>query len=309
MKKVSNPQTIYLVNNKKSEPDFDKAFTKVCRMNSCTYKSIRSLDCSYSYSRITGEVVIHHSNKPLPTKNSFWFIRAWSPSEDATALLCFILLSKKISFTDAKVNLSHEIRSSKLSQTFQLAHANCPSPSTWVLPITSTETTIIRSIRDLGLPIIIKTRGGLGKRVWKCNTRSEVFEQIAHLKEEGRDDLVIFQENIPNQGDIRIIVFKNKIIASISRKSTTGFLNNISQGGQAAKIAITPQERKLALKAVKVIGLDLAGVDIVRTPTGPLIFEVNKAPDICSFSQAAGINLAEEIAHHYVGSQSKETTN
>lgn len=110
---------------------------------------------------------------------------------------------------------------------------------------------------------------------------------------------MILQEMIENQGDIRIVVFRDKTLAGILRQSSDGFLNNVSQGGTATRVAITAEEKRVARRAAKTLGLELAGVDVVRSTSGPLIFEVNKAPDITSFHAAAGTNIAQQIAVDY----------
>jgi ribosomal protein S6--L-glutamate ligase len=154
---------------------------------------------------------------------------------------------------------------------------------------------------ELSFPIVIKARGGLGKRVWKCNDKSELLERFEILKKENKDDLIILQEYTPNEGDIRVVVWRGKVIASILRKNIDGFLNNISQGGSASQISISKEEERLAIKAAKVIGLDLAGVDLVRSGKETLVFEVNKAPDITSFHKAAKLDIAKVIIDDFLG--------
>ncbi len=291
---------IYLVNNKKKEPEFKKTFKKIASEAKRDFTEISVLDCAFSYSRTDGKTKIYNLGKPLSLNSTSWFIRAWSPSEDATALLCILLELHKTPFTDAKVNTSHEIRTSKLSQTFQLAASNCPCPNTWVVPLASFSTYKTIVAKELGFPLVVKTRGGLGKRVWKCDSASELSKAISRITAEGNDDLVILQENIVNDGDIRVVVWKGKVLASILRQSTTGFLNNVSQGGTASLTTITAAERRLAIASSKAVGLDLAGVDLVRTGNETLIFEVNKAPDITSFHDAARSDIAKIICEDFI---------
>jgi RimK family alpha-L-glutamate ligase len=293
-------QKIYLVNNKKKELDFKKTFQTVANNSGLDFENASILDFAFSYSRTNDTTSVYYKKHLINPSEIHWFIRAWAPSEDATALLSIILELKKIPFTDSKINSQHEIRTSKLSQTFQLTNAKCSCPSTWVIPLESFSKYKTQATKDLKFPVIVKARGGLGKRVWKCETGKELDDTIKQLKSENKDDLIILQENIENEGDIRVVVFKNEVIASIERKSTTGFLNNVSQGGIATATSITDKEKKLAIKAAKAIGLDLAGVDLVRTKSETLIFEVNKAPDITSFHKATKFNIAEKIIQKFV---------
>lgn len=289
----------FLVNNKEKEPEFLKAFSKIAKRHKASLQAISILDCAFAYNRTDGSVAIYCNNKKLPLEHSTWFIRRWGPSDQTTALLAIILESQNIPFHDKAINTVHEVRTSKLSHTFQLAKHGIASPSTWVVPLQSYEIYKPRVVKTLHYPIVVKARGGLGQRVWQCHTEAELDARINVLIRENKDTLVIFQESIPNDGDMRIIVYKNKVLASILRKSNDGFLNNVSQGGTASPITITPREAKIAIKAAKTIGLDLAGVDVVRTKNDTLVFEVNKAPDITSFHDAAGFDIAEAIADQF----------
>lgn len=302
-----NSKVVYLVNNKLKERGFEKSFVKIAKNYKLSLKSIRTPNLSYYYSRSHKTTTVFVNGKAITLENSHWLIRAWSPSEDATALLAIILELHKIPFTDARINAAHEIRTSKLSQTFQLGMKNCACPSTWVVHVDSVESTLRPIEKSISYPLVLKARGGLGKRVWKCNTRKDLINKISELRSENKDDLVIIQEIIENKGDIRVVIFQNTVIASIERSNTDGFLNNISQGGNARQIHVTKDEESLAIRASKAIGLDLAGVDIVRSKFGPLLFEVNKAPDICSFNEAAGFDIATIIAQRYFDSITKSS--
>lgn len=289
---------VYLINNKPKEDDFAKTFKREAKKSGYSFKQLESLEFSYFYNRKEKSVAVYYKSTTFPLNpTDVFFVRRWAPSEDATALLCLILEMNKINFTDKKINTQHEIRTSKLSQTFQLAYKNCPCPSTWVVHMSQISAVQKKLLSTLQLPVIVKARGGSGTRVWKCDSKSALERKVAELKKEGKDGLLVFQEFIENQGDIRVVVYKNQVIASIERSAAPGeFLNNVSQGGSARAITISAAERRLALAAAKVIGLDLAGVDIVRSPEGPLLFEVNKAPDITSFNEAAGFDIAARIA-------------
>jgi RimK family alpha-L-glutamate ligase len=289
----------YLVNNKDKEPEFQSAFKKVAKRHKIALEDISILDCAFSYDRTSGTVAVFAKNKKLLFDNTTWFVRRWGPSDETTALLSIILKSHQVPFHDSDINTVHEVRTSKLSHTFQLAKKGIASPSTFVVPLQSYSLYKKRIIKSLQYPIVVKARGGLGKRVWQCHSEQELDQKITELTTEGKDTLAIFQEAIPNDGDIRVVVYKNKVLASILRQSSDGFLNNVSQGGTATPITITAKEAKIAIQAARVIGLDLAGVDIVRHNGTALVFEVNKAPDITSFHEAAGFNIAEVIAETF----------
>ena len=83
------------------------------------------------------------------------------------------------------------------------------------------------------------------------------------------------------------------MVASIQRTAAPGeFRANIHQGGSASVIKITPEERKLAVTAARVLGLRFAGVDIIRSKKGPLLLEVNSSPGLEGIETATGKDIA-----------------
>ena len=93
--------------------------------------------------------------------------------------------------------------------------------------------------------------------------------------------------------DIRCFVIDGKVVASIQREAAKGeFRSNLHQGGTASEIKITAEEKKLAVKAAKVLGLQIAGVDIIRSNKGPLVLEVNSSPGLEGIELATGKDIA-----------------
>jgi ribosomal protein S6--L-glutamate ligase len=111
----------------------------------------------------------------------------------------------------------------------------------------------------------------------------------------------LVQEFIKDAGgaDIRCFVIGDKVIAAMQRTAKEGeFRSNLHMGGTAKVIKLTPAERALAVKAAKVMGLDLAGVDIVRSGHGPLVLEVNSSPGLEGIETATGKDVAGAIIEY-----------
>jgi len=86
------------------------------------------------------------------------------------------------------------------------------------------------------------------------------------------------------------------VVAAIERTALKGeFQSNIHMGGSAKKVKITAEERKLAVKASKILNLAVAGVDIIRSNKGPLLLEVNSSPGLEGIETATGKNIANEM--------------
>lgn len=151
-----------------------------------------------------------------------------------------------------------------------------------------------------GAPLVIKLlegTQGIGVVLAETKTAAEsVIEAFLGLKVN-----ILVQEYIQesNGSDIRCFVVGDKVVASMKRQGPEGdFRSNLHLGGCGEKIKITPEERKIAVAAVKAMGLVVAGVDILRSHRGPLILEVNSAPGIEGIEQTTGISVTEPIVEY-----------
>ena len=145
-----------------------------------------------------------------------------------------------------------------------------------------------------GAPLIIKLlEGTQGKGVVLAENAKAAESVINAFKSLQANILV--QEFIKEAGgkDIRCFVIDGKVVASIQREAAKGeFRANLHQGGTASVIKITNEEKKLAVKAARVLGLQIAGVDIIRSNKGPLVLEVNSSPGLEGIEQATGKDIA-----------------
>lgn len=96
-----------------------------------------------------------------------------------------------------------------------------------------------------------------------------------------------------NGKDLRLFVINGKVKAAIERTAAPGeFRANIHQGGHASVVRATTEERRLAVKAAKAMGLAVAGVDLIRSKTGPLLLEVNSSPGLEGIETATEKDVA-----------------
>lgn len=158
-------------------------------------------------------------------------------------------------------------------------------------------------IKDLikmvgGPPLVIKflegTQGIGVILVETTKAAQSVLEAFLGLKVN-----IMVQEYIKETGgaDIRCLVVGNKVIAAMKRqaKSPEEFRSNLHRGGIATPVDITDEERNMAVRAARIIGLNVAGVDILRSNRGPLIMEVNASPGLEGIEKTTGVNVADEI--------------
>jgi len=145
-----------------------------------------------------------------------------------------------------------------------------------------------------GAPLIVKLlEGAQGRGVVLAETKKAAESVINAFKSLNANLLV--QEFIKDaQGtDLRCFVIDGKVVAAIQRHAAPGeFRANIHQGGVASVVKITQEERKLAIKAAKILDLKVAGVDIIRSRRGPLLLEVNSSPGLEGIENATGKDIA-----------------
>ena len=148
-----------------------------------------------------------------------------------------------------------------------------------------------------GAPVVIKLlQGTQGIGVVLAETRKaaeSVIEAFMGLKAD-----ILVQEFIKEAGgaDIRCFVIGDKVIAAMKRQGADGeFRSNLHRGGTASLVRITPEERRTAITAAKAMGLNVAGVDLLRSSRGPLVMEVNSSPGLEGIENATGKNVAGMI--------------
>lgn len=134
-----------------------------------------------------------------------------------------------------------------------------------------------------GMPVIIKlARGTHGNGVVLAETKKaakSVLQAFYLTNEDGTN--ILLQEFVKESAgtDIRALVVGGRVVASMKRQSLDDdFRSNLHKGGEGKVIKLTEEERKMAIKAAKAMGLNVAGVDMMRSERGPLVLEVNASP-------------------------------
>lgn len=148
-----------------------------------------------------------------------------------------------------------------------------------------------------GAPLVIKLlegTQGIGVVLAETNqAAASVVEAFFGLKAN-----IMVQEYIKESkgADIRCLVVGGKVVASMQRKAKPGeFRSNIHRGGSSCKVELTKEERKTAVLAAKLMGLNVAGVDMLRSERGPLIMEVNSSPGLKGIEEATSLDVASAI--------------
>ncbi len=148
-----------------------------------------------------------------------------------------------------------------------------------------------------GAPLVIKLlEGTQGVGVVLAETSKAAESVIEAFR--GLNANILAQEFIKEAGgaDLRCFVVGDKVVASIKRQAKEGeFRSNLHRGGSASVVKITPEERSTAVRAAKILGLNVAGVDMLRSNHGPVVMEVNSSPGLEGIETATGKDVAGMI--------------
>ena len=148
-----------------------------------------------------------------------------------------------------------------------------------------------------GAPVVIKLLSGtqgIGVVLGEThNSAKSVIEAFGGVKVN-----ILVQEFIKEAegADIRCFVIDGKVVASMRRKGADGdFRSNLHRGGSAEMIKITPEECVTAVRSAKILGLNVCGVDLLRSNHGPVVMEVNSSPGLEGIEKSSNIDIASKI--------------
>lgn len=183
----------------------------------------------------------------------------------------------------------------KLRSLQVLARSDVGMPKTVFTNYSKEVKKIINSVG--GAPLIVKLlEGTQGYGVVLAPTRKaaeSIIEAFHSMKAR-----VIVQEFIQEAkgADIRAFVINNKVVGAMKRQGKEGeFRSNLHQGGSSQLIKLSKRERQVALTAAKVMGLSIAGVDLLQSERGPLVLEVNSSPGLEGIEKTTNKDIASEI--------------
>ncbi|MFP5322130.1 MAG: 30S ribosomal protein S6--L-glutamate ligase [Acidimicrobiia bacterium] len=169
------------------------------------------------------------------------------------------------------------------------------------LPVTG----IAHSTKDIdglielvgGAPLIVKLiEGTQGVGVVLAETKKAAESVIAAFRQ--LDANILVQEFIKEAkgADLRAFVVGGRVVAAMRRQGAPGdFRSNLHQGGTAEKIKLTPEERSTAVRAAKTMGLNVCGVDMLRSNHGPVVMEVNSSPGLEGIETTTGLDVAGKV--------------
>jgi ribosomal protein S6--L-glutamate ligase len=180
----------------------------------------------------------------------------------------------------------------KLRSLQMLAAKGVPMPTTGFANSPQETKELIRMVG--GAPLVVKLlEGTQGRGVVLAETGKAAESVINAFKSLAADILVQEFVKEAEGRDLRCFVIDDKVVGTMERIAAKGeFRANLHRGGSARNVRLTPEERKLAIHSSKIMGLQVSGVDIIRSSTGPKVLEVNSSPGLEGIENITGKDIA-----------------
>lgn len=183
----------------------------------------------------------------------------------------------------------------KLATLQALAAAGVPVPLTSAARTPSGLAEVLNLVG--GTPVVVKlVEGTHGSGVVLAETKKAAESLVAAFHQLDADFCVQAFVKEAQGEDLRALVVGGRVVAAMRRKAAAGeFRANLHQGGEAFPVELDALETETAIAAAACVGVDVAGVDLLRTANGPVVLEVNVSPGLQGIERASGINVAAEI--------------
>ena len=239
-----------------------------------------------------GKLDVLYEGKPLPRYSCIYARGSFRYSPLLRSVTRTLYLNSYMPIKAETFTLGHD----KLLTHLALQHFNIPMPTTYLASSTRAAKKILN---EVNYPIVLKfPHGTQGKGVMFAESyaaASSMLDALFALKQP-----FLIQEYIETGGvDVRAIVVGDRVVASMKRRAVKGELRaNIHTGGTGEPTVLDEKTKRIAIDTSLSIGADICAVDMLESPKGPLVIEVNLSPGLQGITRATGINVADKIAKY-----------
>jgi len=193
-----------------------------------------------------------------------------------------------------------ELAGDKVRTSLRLAERGVPTPRTVVA---LSPEAALRAVEEIGYPAVLKPAiGSWGRLMAKVDDAESAEQVIEHKSALGSPVHSVFyvQEFVPKPDrDLRAFVVGDRVVAAMFRRSTA-WRTNAARGASAEGAPLTPELADLALRAADAVGGGVLAVDLMESPRGLVVHEVNPTPEFKTLSAATGADIAGKIVDHAV---------
>lgn len=183
----------------------------------------------------------------------------------------------------------------KLRTLQMLAQKSIPMPNTSFAHSPQETSELVKMVG--GAPVVVKLLEGTQGVGVVLGETTNAAESIINAFKSLKANILVQEFVKEAEGrDIRCFVIDDKVVASMQRMAPAGdFRANLHRGGSAAEVKITAEERKIAIQSSKILGLKVAGVDIIRSASGPKVLEINSSPGLEGIESTTGDDIAGQM--------------
>ncbi len=177
-----------------------------------------------------------------------------------------------------------------------LAQSDLPTPKTMLVKFPIQDESVIK--REIGFPLVIKNITGTeGAGIYLCEREDKFLDLIELIYSNNPKANIIIQEFISQSygKDLRVFLVGGRVVGCMQRQATVGFKANYSRGGTVVPHKITPEIEWLATETARLVGLDVAGIDLLFDGDSYKICEANSSPGFKGLEQCVGPIIAESI--------------
>ena len=190
---------------------------------------------------------------------------------------------------------SVEIVKDKLHIHQLLAQSNLPTPKTMLVKF-PVDTKVVKD--EIGFPLVIKNITGTeGSGIYLCDSEEKFVDVMELIYSNNEKANIILQEFMATSRgrDLRVFVLGGRILGCIERSSQQSFKANFSRGGVVANFELTSEIEWLSTETTRLLGLDIAGIDLLFDEQGYKVCEANSSPGFMGFEKVHGAVVAEQI--------------
>ena len=192
-----------------------------------------------------------------------------------------------------------ELVKDKLRTSQILSRHGIPIPNTMMVRYPIDETLISSNI---GYPCVVKVvTGSYGEGVYLCEKKRDYKKLVEFIENIGNKKTLIVQEYLGERPgeDLRVLVIGGRVIGAMKRTGPEGdFRANISNGGTGSSYEVTPEIDYLARETANILGLTIAGIDLLFDPRGFRVCEANSNPGFLGFEKYCGVDVADLITEY-----------
>jgi ribosomal protein S6--L-glutamate ligase len=237
-----------------------------------------------------GKLDVLYEGKPLPQLSCIYARGSFRYAPLLRSVTRTLYRNSYMPIKAETFTLGHD----KLLTHLALQHFNIPMPATYLASSTRAGKKILNEIT---YPIVLKfPHGTQGRGVMFAESyaaASSMLDALFALKQP-----FLIQEYIETGGvDVRAFVVGDKVIASMKRKAVKGEMRaNIHAGGTGEPVVLDERTKRIAIDTSISIGAEICAVDMLESPKGPVVIEVNLSPGLKGITKATGINVPDKIA-------------